>query len=153
MLWNCADFYCKKHSGAQNVPGDIDSIYFQLLVCSPRKCYSRTWHTSYFSQTRNLLRNVEVWVLNEKAKLLTASRPWDPEIFEKLRGWVPEQLIFSHFLRVPRLYNSNSMLNTFGKSLNRLIYIQTLHRTQHKRFNRSVLKKCMVSESWIRELS
>ena len=71
----------------------------------------------------------------------------------KIAPWVPERLIFSHFLRVPWLYYSNSMFNTFGKSLNRLIYIQTLHRFQNKRFNRSVLKKCLVSESWNRELS
>ena len=50
----------------------------------------------------------------------------------KFAPWVPERLVFSHFLLVPRLYYSNSMFNTFGKSLNRLIYIQTLHRTQHK---------------------
>ena len=71
----------------------------------------------------------------------------------KIAPWVPERLIFSHFLRVPRLYYSNSMFNTFGKSLNRLIYIPTPHRFQNKRFNRSVLKKCLVSESWNRELS
>ena len=43
----------------------------------------------YFLLFANLLCYVKVWVLKEKAKLLTASRPRNPEILEKLIIIIP----------------------------------------------------------------